>query len=353
MNEPSKWTIEKLEEHLQGAVELELLTIPPYLTALYSLHPQTNKKATEIIKSVVIEEMLHMALAANVFNAIGGHPKLTEEGGYVPRYPAKMPFHIPKTFEVGLVPFSDAALDVFLTIENPTHPGVEPPQASPEAAIPRVLEFAEKYGYKTIGAFYGAVEEGLKELDAEGGLFKGDRSRQIGPEQYNVPGRGRIIIVEDLKTALEALQEIIEQGEGDVTAPPSEEMFDPEGDLAHFYRFKELRMGRLYRPEDTPEEPTGEPIELDFKAVYPMKPNLRADTLTGELRERAEAFNHLYSGMLGEIQQGINGTPTALGDAVGVMFELKNAAKKLLPIPLPDGSGFNAGPTFEYKAPTS
>lgn len=352
MNELSEWTIEKLEEHLQGAVELELLTIPPYLTAWYSLHPQTNKKAAEIIKSVVVEEMLHLALASNVFNAIGGHPKLTEGGGYVPRYPAKMPFHIPNTFEVGLVPFSDAALETFMTIENPTHPGVEPPQASLEAAIPRVLEFAEKYGYKTIGAFYGAIEKGLKELDARGGLFKGDPTRQIGPEHY-FGGGGRVIVVTDLKTALEALQEIVEQGEGDVTAPLPEEKFDPEGELAHFYRFKELHVGRLYRPEDTPEEPTGEPIELDFKAVYPMKPNLRAETLTGELRERAEAFNHLYSGLLGEIQKGIDGTPEALGNATEVMFDLKRAAKELLPIPLPDGSGFNAGPTFEYEAPSS
>jgi Ferritin-like len=348
MNELSEWTIGKLEEHLQGAVELEMLTIPPYLTAWYSLHPGTNKKAAEIIKSVVIEEMLHLALASNVFNAIGGHPKLTEEGGYVPRYPAKMPFHIPKTFEVGLGPFSDVALEVFLTIENPTHPEVEPPQASPEAAIPRVLEFAEKYGYKTIGAFYEAIEEGLKELDAKGGLFKGDPARQIGPEYYS--GGGRVIIVTGLETAREALQEIVEQGEGDVTAPLHEEMFDPEGELAHFYRFKELHVGRLYRPGDTPDEPTGEPIELDFEAVYPMKPNLRAETLTGELRERAEAFNHLYSGLLGEIQKGINGTPEALENAIGVMFKLKKAAKELLPIPLPDGSGFNAGPTFEYEA---
>jgi hypothetical protein len=342
---PTEWTVAELRLHLMGAVELELATIPPYLTALCSLHPGSNATAALVIRSVVIEEMLHLTLAANVLNAIGGRPDVL---GGAPRYPAALPFHEPQSFEVGLVPFSDKALDVFLTIENPTHPGVEPPPATANAATSRVLELAREYDYPTIGAFYAAVEEGLKVLDKREDLFTGDRARQVTPEYYYGSG-GKIIMVENLKTALEALEEIVEQGEGEVTDPPAGGKFDPEGDLAHFYRFKELRLGRQYQREDSPDKPTGPPIEIDFNAVYPMKPNLRAEELEGELRAAAESFNDLYSTLLREIQAGIDGAPATLQPAVARMFKLRDSAEDLLRVPLPDSSGLHAGPTFEYR----
>lgn len=345
MSGPAEWSVAELRRHLMGAVELELSTIPPYLTALCSLYPGSNETAALVIRSVVIEEMLHLTLAANVLNAIGGRPDIL---GGAPRYPTALPFHEPQSFEVGLLPFSNEALDIFLTIENPTHPGVEPPPATAEAATSRVLELAREYDYPTIGAFYAAIEEGLKVLDKREDLFNGDRSRQVSPEYYYGSG-GKIVVVENLKAALEALEEIVEQGEGEVMAPPAEEKFDPEGDLAHFYRFKELRLGRRYQQEDLPDNPTGPTIEIDFDAVYPMKPNLRAGELSGELRTAAESFNALYGELLREIQAGIDGTPESLKAAVARMFKLRDSAEALLRVPLSDGSGLHAGPTFEYR----
>ena len=57
-------TLESLREHLQWAIELEHATLPPYLTALYSLDPGPNAEAVEVISSVFVEEMIHLALAA-------------------------------------------------------------------------------------------------------------------------------------------------------------------------------------------------------------------------------------------------------------------------------------------------
>lgn len=347
MTDPSKWTVEQLHVHLMAAIELELLTIPPYLTALYSLGGK-SRKAEAIIRSVVMEEMLHMALAANVLNAVGGKPELTT-GGYVPRYPARIPFHDPATFQVGLLPYGQEALTTFLAIENPNHPEVEPPPASAESALPRVYELAAEYSYRTIGEFYGAIEKGIQALDAAGGLFSGDADRQIGPEDFFLPPKsGRVIEVKDLATAMEALELIVDQGEGDVQTPGPGEMFDSEGQLAHFYLFKELSEGREYAEGDSPEKPTGPPIDLDSGAILPMKPNLRAEELSGELRAEAEAFNTLYTRLLGEIQEGIDGQPKGLSKAIESMGELRSAAKALLKEPLDDGSGLNAGPTFEY-----
>ncbi len=353
---PSEWTIDDLHLHLMGALELELLTLPPYLTALYSLKSGANEEAADVIRSVAMEEMLHLALAANVLNAVGGKPDLVG-GGYVPRYPAALPFHTPATFEVGLLPFGEAALDVFLAIENPTHPGVEPPPAPAAAAVPRVLELAEENGYETIGAFYGAIQGGLKALDAHGGLFSGDPARQIQPGAYHggeEPGQGggELLVVTDLASALVALSEIVDQGEGDVKGGPAG-IFDADGKPAHFYRLKQLRLGRRYAPGDSPENPTGAPIEVDFSAVQPMKPNLRAADLSGMPREAVDRCNETWVKLLGQIQEGIDGKPNAVFPAVRTMLVLRGAVASALATPLEDGSGLNAGPTFEFAPPTA
>jgi ferritin-like protein len=68
-------SLESPREHLQWAIELEHSTIPPYLCALYSIEPSQNSEATELVSSVLFEEMLHMTLAANLLNAVGGRPQ--------------------------------------------------------------------------------------------------------------------------------------------------------------------------------------------------------------------------------------------------------------------------------------
>jgi hypothetical protein len=350
---PSSWTLEELRRHLQGGVELEWLTIPAYLTALYSIHPGSNAEAALIIRSVVVEEMLHMTLAANVLNAVGGRPEIT--GGYAPRYPAAIPYHDPETFEVGLQPFGDAALEIFLAIENPSYPVASPAPAGESAAVPRVTELAREHGYRTIGEFYAAIERGLRALEAEIGhdsLFTGEATRQVRPEHYYASG-GHVIVVQDLETALNALEQIVEQGEGEVTTPRSGEKFDADDDLAHYYRFNELRRRRRYHVDDEPDDPTGKQIELDLDAVYPMRPNLRAgDIPPGELRAVVDGFNAIYASLLEQIERSFDGNPAELAPAVGTMFELKYAANDLLRTPLRDGSGQHAGPTFEYPART-
>ena len=69
-------TFADLTASLQRAIELEHATIPLYLTAQYSLAPGANTEVAALIQGVVIEEMLHFALACNVLNAIGGRPAI-------------------------------------------------------------------------------------------------------------------------------------------------------------------------------------------------------------------------------------------------------------------------------------
>ena len=68
-----------LHVYLQNAAKLEHSTIPPYLTAMFSLKLGTNESIARLIRSVVVEEMLHMTIAANILIAIGGKPAINSE----------------------------------------------------------------------------------------------------------------------------------------------------------------------------------------------------------------------------------------------------------------------------------
>ena len=109
--------LESLHSHLQWALELEHATIPPYLCALYSIKEGHNQAAVEVLQSVFIEEMLHMALVANVLNAVGGTPQV-DKPDFIAIYPTYLP-HSNRAFQVPLLKFSPEALDVFLNIERP------------------------------------------------------------------------------------------------------------------------------------------------------------------------------------------------------------------------------------------
>lgn len=72
--------------------------------------------------------------------------------------------------------------------------------------------------YRTVGRLYRALKQGLEAMVqrcGEPGTFIGDPSAQIGPGITNLPG---LIAVHDLRTALAALDTIVEQGEGATTA---------------------------------------------------------------------------------------------------------------------------------------
>jgi hypothetical protein len=340
---------DELKEMLQAAVELELATIPPYLCALYSMHPQGNLEAKLVIRSVVVEEMLHMVLAANVLNAIGGDPHV---GGsdHTPRYPHELPDGV----VLDLLPFSEAAVETFLKVENPEYllhpPDPDHPLLAGRRHEHHVASCATVSSQpQTIGAFYELIEQGLRDAAAELGeatLFCGDPALQVTREYYYAGG-GASIVVSDLESALGALGEIVEQGEGDVRS-----MFDDDGDLAHYFRFNQIKHGRAYADGDGPEAPTGPAVEVDYDSVYPMLANPRRDEYEDpELREAADAANATWSELLMQIDAAFNGAPASLVPAVHSMFRLRDQALVLLNNPLPRPPGRRAGPTFEWIPP--
>ncbi len=80
---------DELGIYLQNAVELEHSTIPPYLTAMLSLRTGANMQIAQQIRGIVIQEMLHMAIAANILIAIGGSPAINKRD-FIPKYPGPL-----------------------------------------------------------------------------------------------------------------------------------------------------------------------------------------------------------------------------------------------------------------------
>ena len=183
-------------------------------------------------------------------------------------------------------------------------------------------------------------------------MFCGDPARQISDAPF--PGGGRIIAVNNLATALSALDEIVEQGEGakhvEVWDGDYDDVHPDREQVAHYYRFLELKLGRRYRCGDTPESgPTGDRIAIDWSAVRPMRPNPRTSDYQPEndIRRSQEQFNDAYCAILGLLDQAFNGSPQTLKTAIGAMYSLKVQAQALMEMLTEDGIT-TAGPTFEF-----
>ncbi|MBQ4811084.1 ferritin-like protein [Pseudoalteromonas luteoviolacea] len=349
--------ISDLHHMLDAAIQLEHATIPPYLTALYSIHPETNIEASAAIRAVLVEEMLHMTLSANVLNAVGKHPDLTASD-FVPDFPTRLPDG-EKDFMVSIDKFSPETLDTFLKIERPSKTQDEDNQMGPRGCIVRNnhAEFqlkaispkgAQEYSFYSIGDFYEAIIEGIEYLEAQANqsgntIFTGDPSLQVSSKYY-YSGGGHVIEVTDKATAIQALSSIIEQGEGH-----GHEIFDSEGEISHYYRFEQLKLGQFYQLGDEPGNPSGEKFKVDFEKVYPIKcnPKLTDYPQDSQIFAAAKAFNHNYQEFLSMVNKAFCGEQDLLLGAVCGMFRLKEHASQLIRNPIPNAPDSHGGPTFE------
>lgn len=335
----------KLLAYLQTALELELSTIPPYLTALLSIHPQANREAANMIRGIMVEEMLHMALVANVLNAVGGAPRIDKET--IPSYPLELEFDGKKfrdrDFPVDLAAFSKEQIATFMKIEEPE-----------DLVQPRALEFKRiVVRGLTIGQFYMNIIAMLEELDEDGDLFTGDPSRQL-IDNYYWGAANHIIPVSDLKSAKRALDIVIRQGEGAWRQPGKRIAFAPgePAVMGHYYRFAEIYYERHYTDTDDPAKPpTGAPLPVDWSAVYPIKTNPKPANYPkgSKLAELNGTFNARYTEMLRQLNQALNGTPKTLYTAImNGMHTLPPYAIEMMQTPIKGGGKTTGCPTFSW-----
>ena len=328
-----------IQQALQTAVQLEHATIPPYLYALYSLVPGKNDAIGKLIRSVVFEEMAHMTLACNILNATGGAPVI-DRPGFIPTYPGPLPGGVESGLSVGLEAFSKTVVkNVFMEIEEPEKP-IEFPDPTLELAA------------TTIGMFYTSLSDAIGEAGES--LFP---TNPANPQVTGAFARLGVQAVTNVATAQNAIQTIIDQGEG--TAQDPMDSVDGESEPAHYYRFAEIWHGHELEatgaPPTAPVEEryayTGAEIPFDPDGVQPVRANPTEETLplapgVPNPKFACQTFNYTYTALLKSLHTTFNGDPSALTLAVGLMESLKEQAIALMAIPLGDGT--NAGPSFEY-----
>lgn len=324
------------QSRLQTAIALEFATLPVYLYAKFSILPDSNVEAASSLSEIVGQEMIHMCLACNILNAIGGNPILAgtlPDGTVVPPlYPGPLPGDI-GGLTVALLPFSVDAMRQGMAIEEPENPLDFPVAAQLEAAAPAPV---------TIGQFYAELDAFLAQLD-QGDWQTGNN--QIDDAQFFA---GQLFPVNSYQDAHRAISIIVSEGEGAKDTP-----LDFANEVSHFYRFEEIARNLVLTKADNPQGYSWGPASLgvDWSAAYPAIPNPGEHDFSGDPPAAAaqDACNVAFSRLVDELQRAVTGDQGRLGHAVRAMYELRMAAMVALTTPLAGGEQV-AGPAFLYKS---
>ena len=331
-------TVDSLKNYLQIAVELEFSTILPYMTTLYSIAPGCNTEVYRMIRSILMQEMLHMAQAANILIALGGRP-IIDSKDKVPHFPSKgLPGGVLPELNVTLQRASRQHIqDVLMAMEFPQESNV----AMDEKEIKN----------STIGHFYRQVNTCISELTVKGiKLFNDNTSHLQLRWPWSNNATGELYIIESLQDVLEGLKNIIEQGEG---ASPIEPEFEKD-ELAHFYKFQQIVCTKaLVKINDTHYDFVGHPIELDARGIYPMRNNPSKNGITKGTQAyyEARAFHQIYRNLLRKLQQVFDGEPEKVFDTVSIMESLLVHAKRVMRTKLDvnNPKSETVGPVFDYE----
>ena len=324
-------TIDDAIDLLQMAIGIEFGTLPPYLYALYSIRPDTNATASDRIRAIAMQEMVHMCLACNVLNALGTNPVIT-----APTYPGPLPGGISgggkEALTIHLLPFSKEAMAQAMAIEEPEGGPIEFPHELLAAAQPLFM---------TIGQFYKHLDDFLKPLPVS--RWSQDRN-QIDDRQFL---QGQLFAVNNYADAHRAILRIVSEGEGSKESP-----LDFEGEVAHYYRFGEVFNDQVLTKADNPKGFVWKgKLGVDWAAVYPAIADPGSHDFSNDppaaraAQDRCDAaFTHLVQ----ELQRAVAGEPGRLGNAVRAMFDLRAAAKLALTAPLAVPTQV-AGPSFRFR----
>lgn len=209
------WDLKALHRHLQGVIDLEMYTIPYYLTVLYSIK-DPSAEAYRLIQSAVYQEMLHCQLACNIANAYGHRPRFRPPRygtGTVPHVDFDLDDPNPTTiytpYSTALGPLDEERLNTMCLIEYPEWD---------TGRTPDLRARNEEYG--SIGEFYDAVRLGLAELrhHCRAGVKQVDEFGRfyINFDQPTITRDGE----EGYKQAVVMMQVIVDQGEGQTQEVP-------------------------------------------------------------------------------------------------------------------------------------
>jgi Ferritin-like len=341
---------------LWEAAELEHGIMCQYLFAAFSLKQSAGdglsageldavNRWREAISRVATEEMLHLALVQNLLAAIGAAPHL-----WRPNLPAPA-HHYPAGVNLMLVPFGEDALRHFMFLERPE--GMElsdaegfgvaahdiAPLVTESDIVPQLQDFA------TVGHLYRSIEEGFDRLAdkfGEANLFVGPPRAQATSDDFHWP---ELVAVTDLRSARQAIDIILEQGEG----------ARGHWEDAHFGQFvrilDEYREMKSANPELDPVKP------VTFATVRRCQHDDSVAQITEPVTAQcSDLFNVSYEVLLQAMERYFAHTEesdaqlaTLANATFTLMFRVLKPLGSLITT-LPVGPGYpdrTAGPSFE------
>ena len=326
-------SVEDLRDQLQLAIQLEFATIPLYLTSLYSIKEGYNTEAYQQIRNIALQEMNHFALAANILIAVGGNVKI-DYPEVVPSYPTVgLPGGVLPNLTVSLKKFELSHVYYnFMSVETPMLTSVARPE--PE------------YTLNTIGQFYKEITLCMKFLEGKGDSIFDPSSVDKQVEWSWSENVGELYKVTDLESAEQAINQIVEQGEGASPCNPNDATTDQ---YAHFYRFEEIVCQRKLTVSESGYAYDGDPIPYDPEGVWPMINNPSAESIVPgtECYEKAKAFHETYRDFLHVMQETYSGSPEKISDAVGQMYALQQEAIETMQTPYDETH--TCGPVWDYE----
>ena len=306
---------------LQTAIELEHATLPLYLSAMWSLRVQAYT-AYNLIRTVAMEEMVHMAIACNILAAIGGRPDIANLDHGFPSQ--GLPGGAEPDLHARLAQLSKPQLQNFMRVEMP------------ELLLPD--EFKHE-AYPTIGKLYGAILDAVRQNEDEvrAAIAAGGPSRDV-PDNIGV-----VTITtggDPIEVIGSAIGEILEQGEGSLETDDLHAGPDFEGEESHYCKFGELYYGRRW--EDQPGVTLTRETEPRFfsgrQIPWPDVMNTLAVPADGyealiatdpngaAVEKDMLMFDTAYTGMLTQLDRVWNikpPIPHGLGDGVLMMSGLR------------------------------
>jgi chromopyrrolic acid synthase len=373
--QPTIQTRDQLVAALRHAAELEVAVMLQYIYAGYSVpNYVTGKEYVNrglwtpkqlelacgdgkevhnygmrgVLLEISREEMIHFLMVNNILMAIGE-----------PFYPAvpnwrELNGRFPIDIDFALEPLNAASVQRFMSLEMPDFLTSDIANAAPLDTTTRRL-----HNYGSLSELYHQIREGLQNIPdlfivkkgnvgGEHRLFMRDRTNQKHPDYQ--------LQVDDLNSALFAVDVIVEQGEGcHIESAKFED--------SHYQKF--CRLADALSTEQTTEPETG--YKIPWNPSYPALRNpslLDQDYSTNivtvaQTRTVMEIFNESYFLMMLLMVQHFGLTPTGslrrsklMNAGIDVMTGMMRPLGELL-MSMPSGKrGKTAGPSFEINSPS-
>lgn len=301
-NNQERRDLQWIKAQLQNAIELEFSTLPLYLSSMFSLQVQ-NYSAYNIVRSVAMEEMVHMAIAANLLAAIGGTPAIRNIN--IPYPTHGLPGGAEPDLFVGITQFSKPQLKNFMRIEKPGF---------------LIDQLQREETYPTIGKFYQDIKNALQanrsevaEANKQATDPANTQSSKQVPDSIGLPKFIYNKDIDPVDMLCAGIDEIMEQGEGTQTdSIVTNASFEYEE--SHYAKFASLFYGCAYRdPGD------GQVLSNENEAEFFKGPAIGWPEVTNILALPSDGYAKILA-------LDPNGTDSTSGTSVGAQLDAFDTA---------------------------